>query len=102
MLHGTRLATLVACLSHIILISAAAQPNVVFILTDDQDAQLSSMDYMPFVQKHIASKGTTFSRHYCTVSLCCPSRVSIWTGKAAHNHNVTSVDDPYGELTTIA
>ncbi|KAH8892108.1 Arylsulphatase [Thozetella sp. PMI_491] len=80
----------------IIFMTATPPPNVVFILTDDQDAKLGSMDFMPLVKKHIADKGVTFNRHYCTVSLCCPSRVSIWTGKAAHNHNVTTVDPPIG------
>jgi arylsulfatase A-like enzyme len=72
------------------------QPNIVFILTDDQDAHLNSLDYLPYVNQHLTKQGTTFSRHYCTNALCCPSRVSLWTGKAAHNHNVTDVVTPYG------
>lgn len=75
---------------------ASTKPNFVFIMTDDQDLHLSSLDYMPLVNKHLVSEGTTFSKHYCTVSLCCPSRVSLLTGKAAHNTNVTSVNLPYG------
>ena len=72
------------------------QPNIVFILTDDQDLHMESISYMPYLKKHITNFGTTFSRHYCTVALCCPSRVSLWTGKAAHNTNVTDVHPPYG------
>ncbi|KAI1626105.1 arylsulfatase [Exophiala viscosa] len=72
------------------------QPNIVFILTDDQDARMDSLSYMPYVQKHLIDKGTQFRRHYCTVALCCPSRVNLWTGKAAHNTNVTDVNPPYG------
>ncbi|KAF7196133.1 Arylsulfatase [Pseudocercospora fuligena] len=75
---------------------APKQPNIVFILTDDQDLHMDSLSYMPQLQKHITEQGTTFSRHYCTVALCCPSRVSLWTGKAAHNTNVTDVNPPYG------
>ncbi|KAH6659994.1 arylsulfatase precursor [Truncatella angustata] len=78
------------------LAAASAKPNFVFIMTDDQDLHLSSLDYMPLVNRHIASEGTTFNKHYCTVSLCCPSRVSLLTGKAAHNTNVTDVSLPYG------
>lgn len=59
------------------------RPNIVFILTDDQDQHMDSVSYMPYLQKHLISRGVTFSRHYCTVALCCPSRVSLWTGKAA-------------------
>lgn len=73
------------------------QPNIVFILTDDQDLHLDSLSYMPQLKKHITDQGTSFSRHYCTVALCCPSRVSLWTGKAAHNTNVTDVNPPYGK-----
>ncbi|KAI1452390.1 alkaline-phosphatase-like protein [Annulohypoxylon moriforme] len=72
------------------------QPNIVFILTDDQDLHMNSLDYMPFVQKHLIDQGTSFKRHFCTTALCCPSRVTLWTGKAAHNTNVTNVTPPYG------
>jgi hypothetical protein len=74
------------------------QPNVVFILTDDQDVHLESLSYMPLLKKHMQDEGTTFTRHYCTVALCCPSRVSLWTGQAAHNTNVTDVKAPYGKI----
>ncbi|KPI41141.1 Arylsulfatase [Cyphellophora attinorum] len=51
---------------------------------------------MPHLQNHLVAQGTTFQRHYCTIALCCPSRVSLWTGRAAHNTNVTDVNPPYG------
>ncbi|KAF4989809.1 hypothetical protein FDECE_14590 [Fusarium decemcellulare] len=82
--------------------SAAEKPNVIFILTDDQDLLLDSLTYLPFVKKHIVDRGTYFRRHYCTNALCCPSRVSLWTGKAAHNHNVTDVVSPYGGYSKFA
>ncbi|KAK5071156.1 hypothetical protein LTR64_007660 [Lithohypha guttulata] len=72
------------------------QPNIIFILTDDQDLHMSSLDYMPHLQQYLVKEGTTFSHHYCTVALCCPSRVSLWTGKHAHNTNVTDVNPPHG------
>ena len=72
------------------------QPNIVFILTDDQDLHMNSLDYMPFVRRHLIDQGTLFKRHFCTTALCCPSRVTLWTGKAAHNTNVTNVTPPYG------
>ncbi|TQV91343.1 arylsulfatase [Cordyceps javanica] len=74
----------------------AARPNFIFIITDDQDQQLGSVDYMDSVKKNLRNEGTTFSKHFCTVSLCCPSRVSLLTGKAAHNTNVTDVKPPWG------
>lgn len=51
---------------------------------------------MPYLQSLIVDKGTTYSQHYCTVALCCPSRATLWTGRAAHNHNVTNVAPPHG------
>jgi arylsulfatase A-like enzyme len=73
-----------------------AKPNIVFILTDDQDVHLNSLDFMPLVRKHLIDQGTSFNRHYVTTAVCCPSRVTLWTGKAAHNTNITDVSPPYG------
>ncbi|KAI1438530.1 alkaline-phosphatase-like protein [Xylaria sp. CBS 124048] len=75
---------------------APRRPNVVFVLTDDQDMRLHSLQYMPFVRKHLIEQGTLFSKHYCTTAICCPSRVTLWTGRFPHNTNVTDVYPPYG------
>ena len=72
-------------------------PNIVFVITDDQDLQLDSVSYTPLIQRHLQDKGTFFSNHFVTTSLCCPSRVSLWTGRQAHNTNVTDVHPPYGK-----
>ena len=74
------------------------KPNIVFILTDDQDIELGSLDYMPLVHKDLINEGTLFNRHYCTTAICCPARVTLWTGKNAHNTNVTDIFPPYGRL----
>ncbi|KAL2018715.1 hypothetical protein VTK56DRAFT_421 [Thermocarpiscus australiensis] len=73
------------------------KPNIVFILTDDQDLHLQSLDYLPLIKKNLIDKGTLYKRHYCTTAICCPARVSLWTGKLAHNTNVTDVSPPYGK-----
>lgn len=78
------------------------KPNFIFIMTDDQDLHLNSIDYQKSVQKHFAQEGTWFKKHFCTVALCCPSRVSLLTGKAAHNTNVTDVSAPYGKLEVLS
>lgn len=70
------------------LVSATKKPNILFVLTDDQDWHMESLHYMPLLQKYLINEGTLFDRHYCTVSVCCPSRVNLWTGRAAHNTNV--------------
>lgn len=76
--------------------SPQSRPNIVFFLADDQDVHLDSLAYQPAVHRHLIDEGLTFRRHFCTVALCCPSRVNLWTGKAAHNTNVTDINPPYG------
>ncbi|KAM0227199.1 hypothetical protein ACHAPO_011736 [Fusarium lateritium] len=76
--------------------SKPSKPNIILILTDDQDVHMQSMDYMPLLKKYMADKGTMYQRHYCTTAVCCPARVSIMTGKLAHNSNVTDMIPPYG------
>ncbi len=79
-------------------LQAKARPNLIFFLTDDQDLHLDSLSYQPLVRKYLIDEGLTFHHHYCTVALCCPSRVNLWTGLAAHNTNVTDVAPPYGGI----
>jgi N-acetylglucosamine-6-sulfatase len=76
----------------------AKRSNIVFIITDDQDQRMGSLDYMPLLKKHVIDEGTLYKNHYCTIAICCPSRVNLWTGKAAHNTNVTDVVPPYGRF----
>lgn len=78
--------------------NTAKQPNILFIISDDQDLALGSTEYMPHTVKHIKQKGTFFRNHFVTTALCCPSRVSLWTGRQAHNTNVTDVRPPYGMI----
>ncbi|KAK3073601.1 hypothetical protein LTR53_004700 [Teratosphaeriaceae sp. CCFEE 6253] len=77
-------------------LAASRRPNIVFILSDDQDLHMDSLAYMPLLKKHLTDHGTTYERHFCTNALCCPSRVSLWTGLASHNTNVTDVNPPHG------
>jgi len=64
------------------------RPNIVVFMTDDQDVQLRSMDYMTKTKEKIVQSGTTFSNSFTTSPICCPSRSSFLTGLYAHNHNV--------------
>ena len=57
---------------------------------------LDSLSVQPNIMKSIAAEGTLFENHYCTVAWCCPSRVNFFTGRAAHNTNVTALAEPYG------
>jgi len=75
-----------------------ARPNFIFVLVDDQDLLLDSLSYQPRVLKNLRDGGTQFKKHYCTTAVCCPARVSLLTGKMAHNTNITDVSPPYGMI----
>jgi N-acetylglucosamine-6-sulfatase len=74
----------------------ARRPNVVFILTDDLDLLLRSVDSMPRVKALLADRGTTFSHFFVPLSLCCPSRATILLGQYPHNHKIFTNDVPDG------
>lgn len=57
------------------------RPNIVFIMTDDQDKRLGSTDYMPYLHSELIDKGTEFDNHYTTMALCCPARSSLFRGQ---------------------
>lgn len=51
---------------------------------------------MPALQQHLVQKGALFTNFYATIAVCCPSRVSLMRGQAAHNTNNTNVSPPAG------
>ncbi|KAE9982251.1 hypothetical protein BLS_003999 [Venturia inaequalis] len=98
------------------------RPNIVFILTDDQDVHLHSMDYLPLIKKHLRDQGTSFTNHYCTVNVTDVSppyggypkfisqglndnHLPVWlqshgyntyyTGKLFNYHDITNYNSPY-------
>jgi N-acetylglucosamine-6-sulfatase len=70
------------------------RPNVVVIMTDDQDFR--SMPVMPKTRRLIGKAGVTFDRNFVNYPLCCPSRATFLTGQYAHNHGVLWNNWPYG------
>lgn len=85
--------SLLACLATT-LVDCASKPNIVFLLSDDQDIRLGSMQYMDTLQRELVAKGTSFFNHHTTVAQCCPSRTTLLRGQAAHNTNITNVHAP--------
>jgi N-acetylglucosamine-6-sulfatase len=91
------------------LLPAGQRPNFVVIQTDDQTIEQLYASYtppggspipaMPNTLASIADKGMTFNRYYVSYPLCCPSRVSLLTGRYAHNHNVRGNVTPNGGST---
>lgn len=74
----------------------ASRPNIIFILTDDQDLLLQSMAFMPNVKALLADQGATFTNFFVPLSLCCPSRTGILRGQYPHNHKIWANEPPDG------
>ena len=49
------------------------RPNILFILTDDLDAKLGTLQYMPHLQQLMVSQGLMFNDFLIDTPLCCPS-----------------------------
>src|SRR3954453_11308341 len=94
------------------LLPEGQRPNFVVIQTDDQTLDQLYATYtppggspivaMPNTLASIAAKGITFNRSYVSYPLCCPSRVSLLTGRYAHNHNDRGNVPPNGGFTGFA
>jgi uncharacterized sulfatase len=80
--------------------SAAAPPNVVMIIGDDQAWGDFGFMGHPVIQTprldRLASQSLVFTRGYVPSSLCRPSLATLATGLYAHQHRITSNDPPLG------
>lgn len=68
----------------------AAQPNILFIFSDDHAPQAigaygSKINETPNLDR-IASEGAVFRNSFCANSICGPSRACILTGKHSHKN----------------
>ncbi len=88
-------------------LATPAKPNFVVIQTDDQTLDglyatfrayegAPATRAMPNTLDLIAKRGMTFNRYYVSYPLCCPSRISLLTGRYAHNHGVKGNVQPNG------
>eukprot|EP01084_Bolivina_argentea_P080735 146220_1 len=70
----------------VVIICCHGKPNIVFILTDDQDITLDGMKYMSKTNKIIVENGIEFTNAFVSTPICCVSRASILSGRYVHNH----------------
>lgn len=60
-------------------------PNILLLLTDDQDSIVGGMAHMPQLQRLLKDQGVTFANGFVHTPICCPSRSSILSGRYLHN-----------------
>jgi choline-sulfatase len=77
------------------------RPNILFIMTDQQSADVMSCRmsdqyiHTPAMDS-LARQGTLFTRAYAPNPLCMPARCSIFTGRYPHETGVTKNARPRG------
>ncbi len=71
--------------------AAEKQPNILFVLTEDQGAQLSYLG-TPGLETpnmdRVAKGGIYFERMYVAYPVCSPSKASIYTGTYCHTNGM--------------
>lgn len=83
------------------------QPNIIFLLTDDQRADALSIAGNTVLETphldQLARDGVWFKNAYVTTSICCVSRASILSGQYMSRHGIdnfsTSFEDSAYSLT---
>ena len=79
--------------------SVAGRPSIVLILTDDQPDH--TLWAMPRTRALLAGHGVKFTSFYDSVSLCCPARATLLTGRYAHSTSVYANAPPSGGAATF-
>ena len=92
-------------LCYLLNLNAQSQPNFIFILSDDQSwngtsvlmdpSQVDSRSdyYQTPVLEALAKKGMIFSQGYASAPKCAPTRISILTGKSTSRLHFTFTDN---------
>jgi arylsulfatase A-like enzyme len=106
---ASRVALLVALLALALPSGASAleRPNIILVLTDDQDASAQTISKMPYLSRRDPANGGgwyRFDNAFINNPTCCPSRATILTGRYSHHTGVevTAGIPRYDDSDTIA
>ncbi|KAH8245860.1 hypothetical protein KR038_005883, partial [Drosophila bunnanda] len=75
---------ILACL--VSFVAGEKLPNILLILTDDQDVELRGMFPMEDTVQLLGHAGALFHHAFTPTPVCCPARASLLSGMYAHNH----------------
>lgn len=79
------------------------KPNILLIMTDQQQAQTISSDHIcktPNIQKLI-EKGTIFKKAYTPCAVCTPARASLYSSSYPHKHGMLTVEHSRPAITLL-
>lgn len=76
---------LLVTLPNVVTAVAANPPNVVVLLTDDQDLELGGLKPLKNLRRLVTEQGTMFTNAFVHTPICCPSRSSYLSGRYIHN-----------------
>lgn len=72
-------------LTLLVLAAASDLPNIVYVMTDDQDMELGGLTPMKHVRKLLGDQGAVGEAFYIATPICCPSRTETLSGRLYHN-----------------
>ena len=66
-------------------LGSSKTPNIVLILTDDQDDVLEGEKPMAFTTNFFQTRGAHLKNFHVNTPVCCPSRATLISGRYPHN-----------------
>lgn len=89
-------ASIQTALADVTVMPKTNRPNILFILVDDLDAKLGTIQYMPHLQQLLISQGLSLDDFVIDTPVCCPSRSTFLRGQYTHDHQVFTNAVPQG------